>query len=68
MSRSQDNLKYKNAKTFMNEIVVDELTPKSVKKSMKDIFMQDESDNNSSVEFTEEELNRFRKIQANQIS
>ena len=39
MSRSQDNLKYKNAKTLMNEIVVDEITPKSGKKSLKDIFL-----------------------------
>lgn len=41
MSRSQDNLRYKNAKSFMNEIMVDEITPKS-KKSIKDIFMEDE--------------------------
>ena len=57
MSRSQDNLKYKNPKALINEIIVDEITPKSTKKSMKQIFEEDErqdSDNNSSVSFTEE--------------
>jgi hypothetical protein len=60
MSRSQDNIKYKNPKFLMNEIIVDEITPKSTKKSFKNIFLdeedksrpEDSENGNSSVDFT----------------
>ena len=46
MCRSQDNIKYKNQNFLMNEIIVDEITPKSTKKSFKDIFLEEEDKSN----------------------